>query len=108
VVDNNLKRYELFGWDYKFLNPLTDNEVVWYVKYAQRVGDPVLELACGTGRRITAYDSRGTPPWNPPSKGVSPLLNTPKRCGELFSGRCCLHLKEGRVITTIKGESKRG
>jgi len=59
MVDINLKRYELFGWDYEYINPLTEKEIAWYVEYAQRVGGPVLELACGTGRLLTAIAEAG-------------------------------------------------
>ncbi len=59
MVDNNLKRYELFGWDYECLNPLTNKEVAWYVEFAQRLGGPVLELACGTGHLLATLVGAG-------------------------------------------------
>ncbi len=55
----DLKRYELFGWDYEHFAPLTDKEVVWYKKFAHRTGGPVLELACGTGRLLTSIAKEG-------------------------------------------------
>lgn len=58
-MDTNLKRYELFGWDYEYLNPLAEKEKAWYIKYAQRVGGTVLELACGSGRLLTAIAEAG-------------------------------------------------
>jgi len=59
MMNNRLKRYESFGWDYEFLNPLTGKEIAWYVKYAQRIRGPVLELACGSGRILTAIAEAG-------------------------------------------------
>ena len=46
----DLKRYELFGWDYERHSPISDLETRWYKEFAGRTGGPVLELACGTGR----------------------------------------------------------
>lgn len=59
MTSTNLKRYELFGWDYEFLNPLTEKEIAWYVKHARRVGGPVLEIACGSGRLLAAIAEAG-------------------------------------------------
>ena len=51
-MTDQLKRYELFGWDYPIQAPLSDEEVAWYLKFARETGGPVLELACGTGRLL--------------------------------------------------------
>jgi SAM-dependent methyltransferase len=51
-----LKRYELFGWDYEIYNPINEKAVAWYLKHAN---DPVLELACGTGRLMIALAQAG-------------------------------------------------
>jgi SAM-dependent methyltransferase len=51
-LSNDLKRYNLFGWDYSCVNHLTEKEISWYKNYAQKTGGPVLELACGTGRLL--------------------------------------------------------
>jgi SAM-dependent methyltransferase len=58
-MDYDLKRYELFGWDYEILNPLTDTEADWYVGFAGQTGGPVLELACGTGRLLVRLAQAG-------------------------------------------------
>ncbi len=49
----DLKRYELFGWDYEHHCPLSKQEVDWYKRFLYKTGGPVLELACGTGRLLT-------------------------------------------------------
>jgi ubiquinone/menaquinone biosynthesis C-methylase UbiE len=49
VVD---RRYKMFGWDYEFFNPLTNEEINWYRKWAQSAQGPLLGLACGTGRLL--------------------------------------------------------
>lgn len=59
MTDGNLKRYELFGWDYPLVNPLSDQEVGWYRGYAERTGGPVLGLACGTGRLLCRLAEAG-------------------------------------------------
>jgi SAM-dependent methyltransferase len=46
----DLRRYDLFGWDYESVAALTEAEVSWHVMWARRIGGPVLALACGTGR----------------------------------------------------------
>ena len=46
----DLKRYDLFGWDYESRQPLTDEEFNWHRTRAERTGGPVLVLASGTGR----------------------------------------------------------
>ena len=51
-MKSGLRRYDLFGWDYEFFNPLTNQETAWYLKWAKRTGDPILELASGTGRLL--------------------------------------------------------
>ena len=52
AVDTDLKRYELFGWDYESVNKLTDAEVGWYEMWARLASGPMLGLACGTGRLL--------------------------------------------------------
>jgi SAM-dependent methyltransferase len=49
-MNNNLKRYELFGWDYQHFNPLSGQKIDWYLKFARKTKGPILELACGTAR----------------------------------------------------------
>ena len=51
-MENDLKRYDLYGWDYELINPLREKEITWYVRFARMTRGPVLELACGTGRLI--------------------------------------------------------
>jgi SAM-dependent methyltransferase len=55
----DLKRYELFGWDYEYINPLTDKEVAWYLKFAKETEYPILELACGTARLLVSIAKAG-------------------------------------------------
>lgn len=52
AMHRDLKRYETFGWDYEFVNALTDAEVAWHRMWAGRAAGPVLGLACGTGRLL--------------------------------------------------------
>ncbi len=53
MSDNvDLKRYEMFGWDYESVNTLTDEEVSWHEMWARRTTGSLLALACGTGRLI--------------------------------------------------------
>ena len=52
-------RYEQFGWDYELFNPLWDKEVRWYLDWVRRTGDPVLELACGSGRMLVEFAKAG-------------------------------------------------
>jgi len=52
-------RYDLFGWDYESINPLTDAEVAWHLTWAQRTKGPVLALACGTGRLVCRLTREG-------------------------------------------------
>ena len=61
AMDKNadLKRYELFGWDYESVNELTDAEVGWHRKWAKRTGGPALGLACGTGRLLCRLAQAG-------------------------------------------------
>ena len=54
--DVDLKRYELFGWDYESVNTLTDEEVRWYELWARRTSRPLLGLACGKATGVA--DSR--------------------------------------------------
>jgi SAM-dependent methyltransferase len=58
-VNSNLKRYDLFGWDYEQRNPLTHEEISWYLNFAGKTGGPVLELACGTGRLLSVIAENG-------------------------------------------------
>ena len=55
----DLKRYELFGWDYPLVCPVTDEEAGWYELWARRAGGPVLGLACGTGRLLCRLAAAG-------------------------------------------------
>jgi SAM-dependent methyltransferase len=41
---------ELYDWELEHLHHRIDQDVGFYLDVAQRVGGPVLELACGTGR----------------------------------------------------------
>ncbi|MHC4562691.1 MAG: class I SAM-dependent methyltransferase [Planctomycetota bacterium] len=56
---DELKRYELFGWDYESVNPLSDREVAWYRVRAERTGGRLLGLACGTGRLVCRLAEAG-------------------------------------------------
>jgi SAM-dependent methyltransferase len=38
------------GLEYDLINQELNSDILFYLKQIQRVGDPVLELACGTGR----------------------------------------------------------
>jgi SAM-dependent methyltransferase len=58
-VQNDLKRYDLFGWDYQHFGPLTDDEIKWYRDFACKTGGPVLELAVGTGRLLAKLAEAG-------------------------------------------------
>ncbi len=58
-MNTDLKRYELFGWDYEHHSPLSKREVAWYKRFAHRIGGPVLELACGTGRLLILIAKEG-------------------------------------------------
>ena len=53
-MNMDLKRYNLFGWDYELINPLTPQEIDWYVRFAGKTGGPLLGLACGTARLLVA------------------------------------------------------
>jgi SAM-dependent methyltransferase len=52
-------RYDLFGWDYAALNPLSDAEVEWHLGWAERTGGPILGLACGTARLLCRLAEAG-------------------------------------------------
>ncbi len=52
AMNEHLKRYRLFGWDYELLNPISDKERDWYIGQARDTGGPVLEMACGSGRLL--------------------------------------------------------
>jgi SAM-dependent methyltransferase len=58
-VRDDLKRYDLFGWDYEAINPLAEAEVAWHVTWVRRTGGPVLGLACGTGRLLARLAAAG-------------------------------------------------
>lgn len=58
-MERDIKRYDLFGWDYEGFNPLSDKAVRWYLIWAGRVGGPVLELACGSGRMLVEIAKAG-------------------------------------------------
>lgn len=58
-MNDQLKRYDLFGWDYPLQCPLSDAEVAWYVKYARETGGPVLDIPCGTGRLLCRLAGAG-------------------------------------------------
>jgi SAM-dependent methyltransferase len=58
-MKSGLRRYDLFGWDYEFFNPLTNQETAWYLKWAKRTGVPILELASGTGRLLLEIAKSG-------------------------------------------------
>jgi SAM-dependent methyltransferase len=45
----DLRRYELFGFDYDRYNPPEPRATAWYLRWAGRTPGPVLELACGGG-----------------------------------------------------------
>ncbi len=55
----DLKRYQLFGWDYDHFRPLNENEFDWYKNFARQAGGPILELACGTGRLLSILAELG-------------------------------------------------
>ncbi|MCP4641528.1 MAG: class I SAM-dependent methyltransferase [bacterium] len=59
--NDQLKRYDLFGWDVAEHNPLSEEEVAWYLHYARATGGPVLDLACGTGRLLYRMAEEGCP-----------------------------------------------
>ncbi len=42
--------HPILAWEYDQRNKLEAAEFEWYLKYARSVGEPILELACGTGR----------------------------------------------------------
>jgi SAM-dependent methyltransferase len=52
-------RYDLFGWDYEAINPLSDAEVEWHRRWADRTGGPILGLACGTARLLCRLAEAG-------------------------------------------------
>ena len=58
-MDSNLKRYEEFGWDYEYQNPISEKEIAWYLTYARQTKGPVLELACGSGRLLSELARAG-------------------------------------------------
>ncbi len=59
AADPDLKRYEVFGWDYESVNTLTDEEVSWYALWARGTSRPALGLACGTGRLLCRLAEAG-------------------------------------------------
>ena len=58
-MNTDLKRYELFGWDYELNAPIGKQEVAWYKTFACGTTGPVLELACGTGRLLISIAKEG-------------------------------------------------
>lgn len=58
-MNADIKRYQLFGWDYEHFSLLNEDEINWYIKYAQKTSGPVLELACGTGRLLAKLAEAG-------------------------------------------------
>jgi ubiquinone/menaquinone biosynthesis C-methylase UbiE len=58
-MTDELTRYNHYGWDYEYFNPLTDKGIAWYLKWAQKTGGPILELACGTGRLMLEIAKAG-------------------------------------------------
>jgi SAM-dependent methyltransferase len=58
-MKNGMRRYDLFGWDYEFFNPLSKQETAWYLRWARRTGGPILELATGTGRLLLEIAKAG-------------------------------------------------
>ena len=57
-----LPRYtdEVLAWEYDKRNSaLAVGELEWYLKYAARAGDPILELACGSGRLLIPIAQAG-------------------------------------------------
>ncbi len=58
-MSNDLKRYNLFGWDYAHFAALGEKEITWYKNYAQKTGGPILELAFGTGRLLAKLAQSG-------------------------------------------------
>jgi len=59
MPDDYLKRYTQFGWDYEIINPISDKKRSWYINQARQSGDPVLELACGSGRLLLMLAETG-------------------------------------------------
>jgi SAM-dependent methyltransferase len=55
----DLTRYELFGWDYEHHAPPEEEELGWYRRFAGDAKEPILELACGTGRLLSALAEDG-------------------------------------------------
>lgn len=58
-MNDQIKRYELFGWDYPIQAPLSDEEVAWYLRFARETGGPVLDIPCGTGRLLCRLAEAG-------------------------------------------------
>ncbi len=55
----DLARYDLFGWDYAAINPLSDDEVGWHLHWAERTGGSILGLACGSARLLCRMAEAG-------------------------------------------------
>ena len=48
------------AWDYDKRNPRPESgELQWYLRYARKVGDPILELGCGSGRLLIPFAAGG-------------------------------------------------
>jgi len=58
-MSDQLKRYDLFGWDYPLYGPLAECEVAWYLRFARETGGPVLDMPCGTGRLLCRLAEAG-------------------------------------------------
>jgi ubiquinone/menaquinone biosynthesis C-methylase UbiE len=59
MPDDYLKRYTRFGWDYEIINPISHKIRNWYINQARQSGEPVLELACGSGRLLLLLAEAG-------------------------------------------------
>ena len=58
-MNETLKRYHIFGWDYAHSSPVDERAVGLYLNLAEAAGPPVLELACGTGRLVCRFARAG-------------------------------------------------
>ncbi len=57
-----LPRYanEVLAWEYDQRQPRpSPGELEWYIRYAHQSGDPILELACGSGRLLIPIAQAG-------------------------------------------------
>jgi SAM-dependent methyltransferase len=51
-MDSGFERYGRYGQTYASFNPINEQALAWYLKFARATGGPILELACGTGRLL--------------------------------------------------------